>query len=142
MLLTSRQKQKFHDEEKASGIEVPEQTELDILLEDILEREKIVKENSDLQSAGKKAKADQEKVAKPKVRRSTEAAVDYLTEKSEKERELRKEELQLKKRELELTAAKQDEAAKQQQTMFASLMQQMERQQQQQQHNLEAMLAQ
>ena len=39
-----------------------------------------------------------EKVAKPKVRRSTAAAVDYLTEKSKKERELRKEELQLKKR--------------------------------------------
>ena len=62
-LLTSRQKQKLRDEEKASGIEVPEQTELDILLEDILEREKIAKENSDLQSAGKKAKADQEKAA-------------------------------------------------------------------------------
>ena len=47
-----RQKQKLLcDEEKASGIKVPEQTELDILLEDILEREKIAKEKSDLQSA-------------------------------------------------------------------------------------------
>ena len=38
-LLTSRHKQKLRDEEKASGIEI-EETELDILLENILEGEK------------------------------------------------------------------------------------------------------
>lgn len=41
-LLTSRNKQKLRDEEKASGIEI-EETELDFLLEDILEREKNLK---------------------------------------------------------------------------------------------------
>ena len=49
-LLTSRHKQKLRDKEKASGIQI-EGTELDILLEDILEREKNAKEKIDEQSA-------------------------------------------------------------------------------------------
>ena len=66
-LLTSRHKQKLRDEEKASGIEI-EETELDILLEDILEREKNAKEKIDEQSAEKKAKAAQEKEAAEEIR--------------------------------------------------------------------------
>lgn len=46
-LLTSKLKQKMRQEEKASGIDVPDQTQLDALLEEILEREKIAKEKSD-----------------------------------------------------------------------------------------------
>lgn len=53
-LLTSRHKQKLRDEEKASGIEI-EETELDILLEDILEREK-KKKRSTSRVQGKKRK--------------------------------------------------------------------------------------
>lgn len=166
-LLTSRHKQKLRDEEKASGIEI-EETELDILLEDILEREKNAKEKIDEQSAEKKAKAAQEKEAAeeirlqalqtlkdkgkrksedenqkgPKMRRRTSDAIEFLVEKAEKDRELKMEELKIKNREVEIAAAKQDEAAKQQQSMLASLMQQMERQQQLQQQNIQAMLAQ
>ena len=78
---------------------------------------------------------------KPKVgklRRSTASAIEYLTEKSEKERELKKEELAIRKREIEVTSARQDDAIRQQQAMFTGLMNQM----QQQQQNLQAVLAQ
>ena len=138
-LLTSRHKQKLRDEEKASGIEI-EETELDILLEDILEREKNAKEKIDEQSAEKKAKAAQVKEAAeeirlqalqtlkdkgkrksedenqkgPKMRRRTSDAIKFLVEKAEKDRELKMEELKIKNWEVEIAAAKQDEAAKQQ----------------------------
>ena len=92
---------------------MPDQTELDALLEEILRREKIAKEKSNAQTNEKKVKADNDKCAaqevryntlksmaaerkiddsgdKPKVgklRRSTASAIEYLTEKSETERE-------------------------------------------------------
>ena len=62
---------------------------------------------------------------KTKLRRSTTDAIEFLTEKSEKERELKKEELAIKKRELDLAETRQEEAAQQQQTMFSALMNQM-----------------
>ena len=62
-----------------------------------------------------------------------------MTEKSEKERELKKEELGIKKRELDLAETRQV-AAQQQQTMFSALMNQMQQQQQLQQQNLQIML--
>ena len=57
-----------------------------------------------------------EKPKKAKLRRSTSDAIGFLAEKSEKERELKKEELAIKKRELDLAETRQEEAAQQQQT--------------------------
>ena len=162
-LLISRHKLKQREEEKASGIDVPELTELDTLLEEIRERGKIAEEKSDALRNEKKAKDENEKAAaekirqaalqtmakrnsddsgekpkKAKLRRSTSDAIEFLTEKSERERELKKEELAMKKRELDLAETRQEEAAQQQQTMFSALMNHM--QQQLQQQNLQIML--
>ena len=103
-LLSTKNAQKLR-EEKASGIAV-EQTELDNLLEEILEREKVAKLKFDSQDLENKNKSDKEKVRaenvrkqaletmarksedgekqKTKVRRSTAAVIDYLAEKSDK----------------------------------------------------------
>ena len=53
---------------------------------------------------------------------------------------MKKEELAIKKRELDLAKTRQEEAAQQQQTMFSALMNQMQQQQQLQQQNLQIML--
>ena len=63
-----------------------------------------------------------EKQKGTKCRRSTSDAIEFLTEKSEKERELKKEELAFRKRELDLAESRQEETSKQQQTMFSALM--------------------
>ena len=164
-LLISRHKLKQRKEEKASGIDVPEPTELDTLLEEIREREKSAEEKIDALRNDKKAKDEKEKAAaeeirqaavqtmakrksddngekpkKAKLRRSTSDAIEFLAEKSEKERELKKEEFGIKKRELDLAETRQEEAAQQQQTMFSVLMNQMQQQQQLQQQNLQIML--
>ena len=164
-LLISRHKLKQREEEKASGINVPEPTELDTLLEEIREREKSAEEKIDALRNDKKEKDEKEKAAaeeirqaavqtmakrksddngekpkKAKLRRSTSDAIEFLAEKSEKERELKKEELGIKKRELDLAETRQEEAAQQQQTMFSVLMNQMQKQQQLQQQNLQIML--
>ena len=84
--------------------------------------------------AKRKSDDSGEKPTKTKLRSTTDA-IDFLTEKSDKERELKKEELAIKKRELDLAETRQEEAAQQQQTMFSALMNQM-----QQQQNLQIML--
>ena len=55
-LLISRHKLKQREEEKASGIDVPEPTELDTLLEEIREREKSAEEKIDALRNDKKEK--------------------------------------------------------------------------------------
>ena len=162
-LLVSRHKLKQKEEEKASGIDVPELTEPDALLEEIREREKSAKEKSDALRNERKAKDEKEKAKaeeirqaalqtmvirksddsgeKPKnakLRRSTSDAIGFLAEKSERERELKKEELAIRKRELDLAETGQEVAAQQQQTMFSALINTM--QQQLQQQNLQIML--
>lgn len=62
-LLISRHKLKQREEEKASGIDVPEPTELDTLLEEIREREKTAEEKIDALRSDKKAKDEKEKAA-------------------------------------------------------------------------------
>ena len=124
-LLISRHKLKQREEEKASGIDVPELTELDALLEEIREREKSAEEKNDTLRNERKAKDEKEKAKaeeirqaalqtiairksddsgenpkKAKLRRSTSDAIGFLAEKSEKERELKKEELAIKKESL------------------------------------------
>ena len=164
-LLSTKQAQKLREEEKASGIDV-EQTELEILLEDILEREKGAKLKLESQDVEKKNKGEKEKAAadevrkqalqrmakrnsedgvrqKPaKVRRRTADAIDYLKMRSEKEEEYKKQELDVRKKELQIAAEKQEQANKDQQTMLAAMITQMQQQQQQQQQQqaLQAML--
>ncbi|CAH3154306.1 unnamed protein product, partial [Porites lobata] len=141
-LLTSRHKLKQREEEKASGIDVPELTELDALLEEIREREKSAEEKSDALRNERKAKDEKEKAKaeeirqaapqtmairknddsgekpkKAKLRRSTSDAIGFLAEKSEKERELKKEELAIRKRELDRAETRQEGAVRQQQQL-------------------------
>jgi len=154
-LLTSKRAQKIREEEKASGIDVEDVSELDNLLEDILEREKEGKAAIEAQNLEKNKKSEKEKGAvdlirrqamekmekrqsdefqtgtKKKGRRSTSDAIDYLKEKASKEYDLRKEEMELKKKE-------QDQSSQQQQDMMKVLLNQMQQQQQQQQ-NLQTM---
>ena len=60
-LLISRHKLRQKEGEKASGIDLPEPTELDILLEKVREREKSAEENADALRDEKKAKDEKEK---------------------------------------------------------------------------------
>ena len=151
-------------EEKASGIDV-EQTDLDSLLEEILEWEKEAKKDLESKDRDKKSKVEKEKATaeevrkraleriakpkvevqenkqkKPKVRRNTAEAIDYLRERSDNETDYRKQELEVRRREMELQSEKQDQAHKQQQAMFTALMVQMQMQQQSQQ-SMQALLA-
>ena len=134
-LLISRHNLKQREEEKASGINVTELTELDALLEEIREREKSAEEKSDALRNERKAKDEKEKAKaeeirqaalqtitiresddsgekpkKAKLRRSTSDAIGFLAEKSEKGRELKKEKLAIRKRELDLAQTRQEEA--------------------------------
>ena len=164
-LLITKHAQKLREGEKVSGIEV-ETSELDILLEEITEREKNAKAKIESQDLDKNKKAEKEKATveevrkqamermadikkrehssdesgKKKVRRSTNDAIDrYLKQKSTKDHDLKEKELDLRKRELELAGDRQAQAAEQQQTMMKALMSQMQEQAQQQQ-SLQAML--
>ena len=163
-LLISLHKIKQREEEKAFGIDVSDLTELNTLLEEIREREKSAEEKSDAlrneKAKGEKEKATAEEIRqaalqimairksddsgekpkKAKLRRSTSDAIGFLAEKSEKERELKKEELAIRKRELDLAETRQEGAAQQQQTMFSALINTMQQQQQLQQQNLQIML--
>ena len=137
----------------------------DTMLEEIREQEKSAEEKSDALRNEKKAKHEKEKATaekirqaalqtmairksddsgekpkKAKLRRSTSDAIGFLAEKSEKERELKKEELAIRKRELDLAETRQEGAAQQQQTMFSALINTMQQQQQLQQQNLQIML--
>lgn len=89
-------------------------------------------------AAKREIKDGDEKPKVGKLRRIMTSAIEYLTEKSEKDRQLKKEKLTIRKIEIEVIAARQDNAIRQQQVMFTGLMNQM----QQQQQNLQAMLVQ
>ena len=67
-LLSTKYAQKLRMEEKASGIEV-EQTELDSLLEEILEREKEAKKDLESKDRDKKSKVEKEKATAEEVRK-------------------------------------------------------------------------
>ena len=65
---TLRHAQKLREEEKASGIKV-ETSELDNLLEEIIEREKNVKAKIESQDMDKNKKAEKEKATAEEVRK-------------------------------------------------------------------------
>ena len=75
-LLISWHKLKQREEEKASRIDVPELTELDALLEEIREREKIAEERTDALRNEKKANDEKEKAAAEEIR---QAALKTMT---------------------------------------------------------------
>ena len=110
-------------EERASGID-PEMTEIDIMLEEICEKEEVAEEEDETKK--KKAKAEKESAEKmrlkameklsesqkrkdsneeaqpKKSRKGIGDAVSYLQEKSKEEIAFRKEQIELKKQEDEL----------------------------------------
>ena len=67
-LLSTKYAQKLRMEERASGVEV-EQTELDSLLEEILERENDAKKELNSKDREKKSKAGKEKATAEEVRK-------------------------------------------------------------------------
>ena len=145
-LLTTRKAEQLREEEKASGIEVTP-TEIDLLLEEILEKEKAAR--AEIESGDtKKRKAEQDKASadnirklamermsqtktresdvgetsskKKKTRRSSHEMLEFLENKSERDHQMKQEELNLRRSEQEAMTA-------------------MMRQQQQQLQNLQAM---
>ena len=78
-LLTTKHAQKLRDEERTSGIAV-EETELDSLLEDILEKEKLGKEQIELDTE-EKTKAGKQKLTDTSIR---EEARKRMTKQSRK----------------------------------------------------------
>ena len=174
-LLTKKMQAKLKSEEKASGIDV-ETTELDVLLEEILEREKAAKEKLESdedkkkkavendkvaaesmrkqalermgQTAKRKKEGDDSEVLKKKSRRSTADAVEYLKERADKEILLKKQELELRKKEQENTMEREKEKNQNQEKLISTMVKQQQEQQQmmmmmihQQQQQSQAMLA-
>ena len=153
-LLTQKHKQKMRSEERASGID-PEMTEIDVMLEEICEKEEVAEEEDETKK--KKAKAEKESAEKmrlkameklsesqkrkdsneearpKKSRKSIGDAVSYLQEKSKQEIALRKEEIELKKQEEGRIAHLSEQQLKMQQDMLQMIQQQHQNQQRQQQ---------
>lgn len=164
-LLQTRYKEKEREETRASGIS-PEQDELDVLLEEITEREKAAEENredvnrkkeNDKVTAEEMRKQAMERMSQTKnrknqednggdmkdrrKRRSGNDAVDFLKEKSEREMALREKEIEMKKNEQQDKANQFQVMVNQQQTLLQA-MQQQQAQQQQQGQNLHMIMAQ
>ena len=153
--LTQKYKQKMRStEEGASGID-PEMTEIDIMLEEICEKEEVAEEEDETKK--KKAKAEKESAEKmrlkameklsesqkrkdsneearpKKSRKSIGDAVSYLQEKSKQEISFRKEQIELKKQEEGRIAHLSEQQLKMQQDMLQMIQQQHQNQQRQQQ---------
>ena len=152
-LLAKKYKKKMTDEETASGIS-PEMSEIDKLLEQIIERfeesdreaadradqadrgrdnerkkaEEMRKRSMEKLGETMKPKADegQGESCTPKKRASGSETIVYLKEKAEKDFDLRKEELEIKKKDHD-----------QQSQMFLYMQQQLQQQQQQQHQQLQ-----
>ena len=144
-LLVKKDKKKWSEKEKASGIN-PKHTEINDALLDLIQRfdeavseikneseEKNGKNKEDLVKAQevrkksletfgetRKRKAESEK----KTRRSTSDTINFLAEKSEREHELRKEELKLRKQEIEHQTQQIQNAQLAQQAQLSMLQQQ------------------
>lgn len=166
--LVGKFKRKVREELNASGIS-PEQSELDVMLEEIVEREDLAeaeKENEDhferrkaeadrmaaddvrrqametLSETQKRKAGEGEECMNKKRRRSGDDAVAYLRQKAEMEMEIRKEEMEVKKAEVDLEKNRQQQQMEQQAKMFeqqANMMKVMMEQQQRQQQQIQAM---
>ncbi|KAK2560236.1 hypothetical protein P5673_017220 [Acropora cervicornis] len=149
-LIQGRFKENEKTELAASGISVPEQDELDVLLEDIAERERAAIaeasekkgqekataediRNQALERMGQTKKQKSEDGQEPKERksrRSSNEALQLMQEKAESDKAFREEELKIRKKEEETKAAQFQAMFTQQQ----SFLQAMTQQQQQNQH--------
>ncbi|XP_068747071.1 putative uncharacterized protein DDB_G0274435 [Montipora capricornis] len=166
-LLLKKYKEKMRNEEQGSGMKCDEETELEMALSDIIEKEQAAdlerKENTNtltkknetdkasaeesrlkaLERLGqtKKRNADScDEVIKPKSKRSTTEAVQILKEKFENEKEFRKEEMELKKKEQENKAAQHQiliDQQRQNQQQYQDVMKMMGEQQQRQEQQLQ-----
>ena len=160
-LLTKRMQAKLKMEEKSSGIDV-ETSELDVLLEEVLEKEKAAKEkmeNDDgnkrkivendktavedmrkraLERMGQRAKRKKEgddlEAPKKKGRRSTADAVEYLKQRAA----LKVQQLELRKKKQENMMEREKEKNQNQENLISTMLQQ----QQQQQEMIMAMISQ
>ena len=150
-LLSRKYKKKMTEEERASGIS-PEMSEIDKLLEQIIERfEESDRESEDKGEQGERSKTEDRKRAEemrklsmeklgetlkrkgeedggatPRKRASGSETIVYLREKAERDFDLRKEELETRK---------MDQT--QQLQMFQYMQQQLQQQQQQQQQQMQ-----
>ena len=127
-LLADKLRRKLKEEKKASGIDT-DMTETESALEELIEKEDAAEEDAEAATAGKKRNKEAEKVTaeemrkramermggkgdgeKPKKKRSNGSdTLLYLREKNESMQELRKDEFNLKKKELELQEKKHDD---------------------------------
>ena len=163
-LLQARYKEKEREEIHASGISA-EQDEVDVLLEEITEREKAAEENRDVNrkkendkiTAEEMRKQAMERMSQTKKRKSQEDnggdmkdrrkrrsgsdAVEFLKEKCEREMALREKEIEMKKNKQQDKANQFQIMVNQQQTLLQA-MQQQQAQQQQQSQNLHMIMAQ
>ena len=154
--------ERIKDEEKAGGIS-PEVSELDRLLEEIIEEESLVDSSREGESIirkneqNRKAAEDMRKTAMERMgetrKRSTESeggdisvkrkqrggsdAVDYLRERAKKEIKIREEELALKKEKQDQEASKQSLLLQQQGEMLNAM-----KERQSQMQNIQAMMLQ
>ena len=158
--LKAKYLEKIKNEEKASGIS-PEVTELDSLLEEIIEKESLAESSRESDSAIKKNE-EERKIAEDlrntamesmgetkkrsveseegdtsvkRKRRSGSDAVEYLRERAEKEIKIREEELVLKKQKQDQEASKQSQLFHQQNEMLKAM-----KDQQIQMKNMQAMM--
>ena len=167
-IISDKYKKKIRSEEKASGIQVDE-TELGVLLEEVVERENLAEEEC---NEGKKKMEDEkqkavdirktameslsqtrkrkvsEESAGKKSRRSGSEAIDYLREKSREELRIKEEEMQLKKEQQALEVRQHEAGIKRHEAMEQMMAQQQQQMlklmqdQQQQTNNFQNMMAQ
>ncbi|CAH3018447.1 unnamed protein product, partial [Porites evermanni] len=135
-LLQAKYKEKNKKDEASSGTST-QMSELDRLLEDFTEKEKDSEEKSIRKTAMERVSqtkkrqegTEREAVSTKRRRRGGDETIEYLREKSEAERKVREQELELKKAEVAL----QEKRAEQGQTQMQEMLRVMQQQQQQSQ---------
>ena len=154
-ILLKNFKLKVREEEKASGIEVPELSELDATLEEIAEKEKAAQSELDLEESVKrdelqdKANAEEmrlqamEKLGeskkrretsgltagdqkKKKARRSGSDTLDFMSEKMEKDMKMKREEMAQRRSEQQKMLEQQNNVLQQMQLQQVNQRQQMQ----------------
>ena len=151
---------KLRMEEKATGIDVEPNTELDNLLEEILEKEKFYREQADAvcnenkkraendrqtaedmrktafermgQTSKRKSEEEGEgsKGKKPRNRRNTSEAFEYLKEKASYDRELKEQEIALQKKQQQASEQIEKARIEHQENVMTALANQQQQQQQ------------
>lgn len=153
-LIQGRFKENEKTELAASGISVPEQDELDLLLKDIAETERdgITKASEKkgeekataedirnqalerMRQTKKRKSEDGQEPKERKSRKSSTEALQFMQEKAKSDMALREEELMIRKLEEETKAAQFQAMFTQQQSILQAMAQQQAQQQQQNQH--------